>query len=801
MGKIRNNQINRLFLQYNIRLDIQQVKIRGFRHYEIRNIFMEKTPVAFEIQRLELFLSVWTLIKERSIRNALNITLDKLQLTYHRFGKDAGKPNVLSPDVRKITAEWEGIYYRKYEKIINAFFSFIPERVVIRELKVQLPQRDLYVLSSVECIVNKKDRSVTAAIDRIETQTGNCLSPFSVSHVSICFKQEEIAQGGKVINWMVRSTDLRIQHQAIGAAPLLISNFDAELNINFTPTSLVVTKESGGNINQIPFAFQFHHDLVEKDILKFIFHVELDFNLFKSSFPAFHVKAIETVTTEGNLLIRSRLMFSIKDPMQHFFELKVLKNDLVIDDPGELDLSYLEAPFVHRVIRNNAFLREIWVGDLNSNFVKIEDFPAQMIPIIIFCEDPNFYQHHGLDVFFVGRAIVSNLVERKFKRGASTITMQLVRNLFLNHEKNLYRKIEEIILSLLIENYFRIPKARLLEIYLNIIEFGPDVYGIKEAAMFYFKKSLPALTMTEYIIMMYIIPRPIHFHEALVSQSPQLFTNLKNHVQWLSQHLRTRQTLTDEEFEKVMSDIETISQTRSIILRDPDIHQLPDLLRVDLSINNSINTRNDLHWAYPLHEEKMPKVNLKKIASADVRKEYIHHIVEWLDVENSRRYAIQGKTTYCNIYAYDVVSCLGAYIPRVWWNEESVRKIKKGIRVPVVYAKTVFEMNCNALAEWFLSYGSCFGWKQVFDLAEMQSLANEGSIGIIVAQRNELSEPGHITVVLPETAAVKAQTCEKEIICPVQSQAGMKNLRFFNGDAWWQDAARFGKYSFWVWDL
>jgi hypothetical protein len=256
--------------------------------------------------------------------------------------------------------------------------------------------------------------------------------------------------------------------------------------------------------------------------------------------------------------------------------------------------------------------------------------------------------------------------------------------------------------------------------------------------------------------MMYIIPRPIHFYEALVSKSPQLFTNLKEFAQWLSQNLRDRGVVTNAEFEKITLDMEAIYQSKSIL---PGNYKIPmsGLLRVDLSTNNAINTRNDLHWAFPLHEENMPAVNLKKIAGADTRKEYIYKVIEWLDVEKSRRYAIQGKSTYCNIYAYDVVTCLGAYLPRVWWNEASILKIKEGIRVPVEYAKTVFEMNCNALAEWFLSYGPCFGWKQVFDVTNMQSLVNKGTIGIIVAQRNVLTESGHITVVLPERAAVSAQ--------------------------------------------
>jgi hypothetical protein len=827
LAKIRDNHINRLFLKYKIKLHVERVKIKGPGHYELRNIFIKRSAIAFEIQRLELLLDLWTLIKKRAVKNAISIKVHKLEITCGPLSKSpVGETNTVPSNARKINSAWERVLYPKYEKIIHAFFFFIPERIIIQEFRILYPRQDMYVQGSiisssgnlikanlettfknninkylVECKVHKNNRSVTVAIDRNGAQPGNGLSPFSFSHLSVSFDQEEKDQNCKAIRWMARAADLRIQHGAIGAAPLLIGNFDAEAHIDFTPTSFAITKGSGGSINRIPFAFQFNHDIAEKDLLKFIFQIEFDFNVFKELFPAFHVKALKSITTEGSLLIRSQLMFSMKDPMQHSFDLKLLKNDLVISDLGDLDLSYLETPFVHRIYKDNAFLRELQVGDPNSNFVEIANFPAEFIDIITSCEDARFYQHHGIDVYYIGYAIVSNIVERKFKRGAGTITMQLVRNLFLNHEKSLSRKIEEVILTLLLENHFKIPKARLLEIYLNIIEFGPNVYGIGAASIFYFHKPAQALTLTEFIIMMYIIPRPIHFYDALISQSPRLFTNLKQHVLWQAEDLRNRGTVTNEESEKIINDIEVLCQSRSIIPEDIQNKQLAELLQVDLPVNNTINTRNDLNWAYPLNEEGMPTVNLKKIASANSRKEYIYNVIDWLDVEKSRRYAIQGKSTYCNIYAYDVVRCLGAYMPRIWWNEESILKIRNGIKVPVEYAKTVFELNCNLLAEWFLSYGPCFGWKQVSDLTKMQSLANNGTIGIIVAQRKVLTESGHITVVLPETAAVLAESSGQEIICPVQSQAGMQNKRCFTGDAWWQNAGKFSKHSIWIWDL
>ena len=593
--KIKNNNINSLFLKYNIRINIQNVKIKGLTHYEIKNITIEKSSIEIEIRRLELFLDLWKLIKKRAIKSSIKIQIDKLKITHHNSSTKVtvDKKDFVYSNTKKITEQWESVYYSRYEKFINIFFLFFPERLIIQELKILFPQQDICISSTilnssndllkanletsfknninkyiVECTINKNDRSVTFAVNKNDVEISKHLYPFSFKKLYFSFKHTQKAdeQKSKIINLIIKITNLYIQHRAIAATPHLINNFEIEVNINFTSTSFVVTKESGGNIDQMPFAFQFMHNAEEKDLLKFIFHIELDANLFLNSFFTFHVKAIKDIKAEGKILTRFQLMFNVNNPIRRFFDIKILENNLIIKDFDKLNLSYLNKPFVHSIYKNNTFLKKIVVGDLSNDFIKIEDLPTKIIDIITFSEDPNFYQHHGIDVFFIGFAIVSNIVARKFKRGGSTITMQVVRNLFLNHEKNFHRKIEEIILSLLIENYFNIPKKRLLEIYFNIIEFGPNIYGIKEASTFYFRKSPLELTMIEYIIIMYIIPRPIHFYEALISQSAQLFTNLKKYVEWLSPKLLNQEIITNEEFKQITNDIETISQSKSIRL-------------------------------------------------------------------------------------------------------------------------------------------------------------------------------------------------------------------------------------------
>lgn len=130
----------------------------------------------------------------------------------------------------------------------------------------------------------------------------------------------------------------------------------------------------------------------------------------------------------------------------------------------------------------------------------------------------------------MGMTLKHNIKNRKFIVGGSSISQQLIKNSMLSGERTIYRKIEEAILSLLMENYYKLSKNDILEIYLNMIEFAPGVYGIEDASQFYFGKHCENLSVCEVLAMTYIIPRPIHFYNALRQHTTQLKNNLYKHI-------------------------------------------------------------------------------------------------------------------------------------------------------------------------------------------------------------------------------------------------------------------------------
>lgn len=143
-------------------------------------------------------------------------------------------------------------------------------------------------------------------------------------------------------------------------------------------------------------------------------------------------------------------------------------------------------------------------------YVKYEDIPARVIESLIAIEDTQFFEHNGINLDAISRAIIKDIKARKLVEGASTLTQQLVKTLILTREKKLIRKIKEVLLSLRLESL--LTKEEILERYLNHVYFGHGYYGIKTASYGYFKKELYELNAKE-IALLVGLPRAPSFYD------------------------------------------------------------------------------------------------------------------------------------------------------------------------------------------------------------------------------------------------------------------------------------------------
>lgn len=146
------------------------------------------------------------------------------------------------------------------------------------------------------------------------------------------------------------------------------------------------------------------------------------------------------------------------------------------------------------------------VGPKNRYWTPSSRIPAEMKWAVILAEDSNFYKHEGFDVKAIKNAIKYDLEKKSLKRGASTITQQTAKNLFLSREKTITRKLKEIYLAWRMEQ--ELTKGRIIELYLNVAELGPMVHGIGHGSRYYFGKPASALTPRECAFLAAMLPGP-----------------------------------------------------------------------------------------------------------------------------------------------------------------------------------------------------------------------------------------------------------------------------------------------------
>src|SRR5512143_329377 len=150
--------------------------------------------------------------------------------------------------------------------------------------------------------------------------------------------------------------------------------------------------------------------------------------------------------------------------------------------------------------------RPFVLGPKNRRWTPIRAIPSSMKKAVVAAEDGNFYSHEGVDYDAMKAALKTDIEKRRFARGGSTITQQLAKNVFLSREKTINRKVKEVVLAWRIDD--NLSKSRILELYLNVVELGPMVFGVGHASQYYFGKPPSALTIRESAFLVAMLPGP-----------------------------------------------------------------------------------------------------------------------------------------------------------------------------------------------------------------------------------------------------------------------------------------------------
>ncbi|WP_458699782.1 penicillin-binding protein 1A [Sulfurospirillum sp. 1307] len=222
--------------------------------------------------------------------------------------------------------------------------------------------------------------------------------------------------------------------------------------------------------------------------------------------------------------------------------------------------------------RNDELIANIFEKE-HRLYAPYDEIPARMIEALVAIEDTSFFEHKGINIEAIIRAIIKDIKAMKLVEGASTLTQQLIKNAVLTREKTLIRKLKEAVLSFKIEN--ELSKEEILERYFNQVYFGHGYYGIKTAAIGYFHKNLDALSLKEIAILVGLPKAPSSYDP---TRNFDLSLSRANRVLY---RMHSLGWISDEEYRKAMSEEpivydETLTKNRAPYVVDEVIKELSD---------------------------------------------------------------------------------------------------------------------------------------------------------------------------------------------------------------------------------
>ena len=194
------------------------------------------------------------------------------------------------------------------------------------------------------------------------------------------------------------------------------------------------------------------------------------------------------------------------------FDIKLDLKKLEVDQISPaIDFGRLSSSFETRFEMPDGSVILRRTGPDAPRWTPLQGMPALLPAAVVAQEDGGFYSHAGVSMLHLRGSLIRNLERERFARGGSTLTMQLARNLFLNRRKTMARKLEELVLTWQLEAH--LTKDDLMALYLNVVEFGPEIFGVDDAARHYFDRAPWALKPEEVVFLVRLLPAPRRYHK------------------------------------------------------------------------------------------------------------------------------------------------------------------------------------------------------------------------------------------------------------------------------------------------
>ena len=532
--------------EFNSTFSVKKAAFDGLSGLNLTEITIvpKNADTLFKIQKLKTSINLWRLITGDLQLGTLEIKNGFVQLV--KKGKVSNYDAFLKKDNQEIISDEKKNYAQSSYRLISKILNLIPTDMILENVSFRINdngkkatvnfQKLRLVNEQLETSIKVQTNTISqrwkikgfadprnkkADIRFVNMDSGAIKMPYlderfnlKSSFDSIRLNIQNIDKDGDElhIDGFMAIANLKINHPKIASKDVILKNAIFDYRFLLGSDFISIDSSSTIELNKIKFhpyaAYQTNKDTIYK--LK-VNIPKMKAQDFISSLPAGLFTHFQGMKASGTFDYKLNFAYNKNKPNQLVFDSKLKKENLKITKYGEANLNKLNGEFVYRALIKNVLQRPVLVGSANPNYMPLDQISPYLRKSVLTTEDPSFFSHRGFISEAFKQSIVKNIKTKKFSRGASTISMQLVKNAFLSREKTVSRKLEEILLVYILENNRIVSKERMLEVYFNIIEWGPNVYGIGEASQFYFQKTPSELSLNECLYLARIIPSPKKF--------------------------------------------------------------------------------------------------------------------------------------------------------------------------------------------------------------------------------------------------------------------------------------------------
>ena len=604
--------------EYDSKFSIKSASFEGFSGIALENILIvpKNADTLLNVQSVKTNVSFWKLLTGDVQLGTLYVKNGFVQLVKNEKGRNFDA--FLKKDTLQDTTNVDVNYAQKAYRMLNQALNLVPTDMDLENVSLKMDDMGRKVkldLKKLRLVDNELETSIGVTADNFKqtwkikgfadprnkktdlrffnADTGKIQIPYiderynlkaGFDSIRLNIKNIEMDGNELHIDGTSSLANFTVNHPKISTKDVVIKKANFDYNFVFGEDFIAIDSSSTVTLNKMKFSPYVFYQKTKEDKNQ-IYALKVKIPKMKAqdfivSLPEGLFTNFEGMEAEGNFSYNLEFLYNKNKPRELVFDSNFKKENLKIIKYGEANLNKLNSSFTYRAIINGIRQRAVEVSPSNSNFTPLGEISPYLRKAVLTSEDPSFFSHRGFINEAFKQSIIKNIKTKRFSRGASTISMQLIKNVFLTREKTLSRKLEEILLVYILENNRISSKERMLEVYFNIIEWGPNVYGIGEASLFYFGKHPSHLTLNESLFLASIVPRPRSFAWQFDGQARLKETYMKrNH--YIADLMLRRGLLEAQDTLQKQFPVEIIGPARSFIKLQPLDSLVLDKIEID----------------------------------------------------------------------------------------------------------------------------------------------------------------------------------------------------------------------------